>query len=376
MHFGSTHSPHGRGDHPLLSSTASLRAILDSLRANVFLADLDHNMIYANPMALEAIKGIHGSIKDSFGVDSGDMLGGQIHRFHSDPSRIARLLGDGRNFPREASFSFGETTLHTNINTVKDAAGKVIGYCVVWTDATWDESVGEVARDTSGRILDKSDRLDSLSRALTDQASRTSDGAQTAAAAVEQMSAAVKEIAGSTAQASTVARDAVDSASAASESVSKLDASSQEISVVVKLITQIADQTNLLALNATIEAARAGEAGKGFAVVASEVKELARETADATKRITDMIAGLQTNASEVTEALGSISGLIDQISEAQTSIAGAVEEQSATTNELAASVSRVAQAAQETTHDVAEIAQEVGDVRDETQKLQRVASGS
>ena len=69
------------------------------------------------------------------------------------------------------------------------------------------------------------------------------------------------------------------------ETVRKLGESSAEIGNVIKVITSIAEQTNLLALNATIEAARAGEAGKGFAVVANEVKELAKETAQATEDI-------------------------------------------------------------------------------------------
>ena len=57
-----------------------------------------------------------------------------------------------------------------------------------------------------------------------------------------------------------------------------------KINEMLKAIVVISDQTNLLALNATIEAARAGEFGRGFAVVANEVKELARQTANATKK--------------------------------------------------------------------------------------------
>lgn len=46
----------------------------------------------------------------------------------------------------------------------------------------------------------------------------------------------------------------------------------------------IAGQTDLLTLNATLEATRAGDIGKGFAVVAGEVKELAKQTKDATTK--------------------------------------------------------------------------------------------
>ena len=75
--------------------------------------------------------------------------------------------------------------------------------------------------------------------------------------------------------------------------VSSLSEAVGRIGQVDKLIENIAKQTNLLALNATIEAARAGEAGKGFAVVANEVKQLAKQTADATQEISNTVAQIQ-----------------------------------------------------------------------------------
>jgi len=75
---------------------------------------------------------------------------------------------------------------------------------------------------------------------------------------------------------------AVRQSQSATGRVDELGVAATEISKVTEVITEISEQTNLLALNATIEAARAGEAGKGFAVVANEIKELAKQTAEAT----------------------------------------------------------------------------------------------
>ena len=75
----------------------------------------------------------------------------------------------------------------------------------------------------------------------------------------------------------------------AAEGVVELSHKSGQIGTIIESINQIASQTNLLALNAAIEAARAGEAGKGFAVVAEEINELSKESADATKRIDDIL---------------------------------------------------------------------------------------
>ena len=72
------------------------------------------------------------------------------------------------------------------------------------------------------------------------------------------------------------------------------------------MIQDIAEQTNLLALNATIEAARAGEAGKGFAVVATEVKELAKQTAEATEDIRQRIEAIQNSSHEAIQSISEI----------------------------------------------------------------------
>ncbi|MFQ4139214.1 methyl-accepting chemotaxis protein [Nodosilinea sp. PGN35] len=85
--------------------------------------------------------------------------------------------------------------------------------------------------------------------------------------------------------------------------VKRLGESSQKISNVVNLISSFAAQTNMLALNASIEASRAGEGGKGFAVVAEEVRELARQSAEATTEIEKLVASIQAETNAVVTAM-------------------------------------------------------------------------
>jgi GAF domain-containing protein len=124
-----------------------------------------------------------------------------------------------------------------------------------------------------------------------------------------------------------VAESAVGQASAMTGEVEALGQASAAVGEVIRIISGIADQTNLLALNATIEAARAGELGKGFAVVASEVKDLARETANATQRVSDQIAGIQSSSRSVAEGIHATSEIIGQLDSVQARIGEVLEEQ-------------------------------------------------
>lgn len=83
------------------------------------------------------------------------------------------------------------------------------------------------------------------------------------------------------------------------ESVQRLGERSEQIVQANAIIAGIARQTNMLALNASIEAARAGAAGKGFAVVADEVRKLAWQTGEAAEEVTQLVSSIQEETSVV-----------------------------------------------------------------------------
>jgi methyl-accepting chemotaxis protein len=176
------------------------------------------------------------------------------------------------------------------------------------------------------------------------------------ATSAEEMLASIREIAKSANEAAKMAKNAVGFAQNTNQTVQQLGASSVEIGNVIKVITSIAEQTNLLALNATIEAARAGDAGKGFAVVANEVKELAKQTAQATEDISRKIEGIQGETKGAVQAIAQIAQIITQIDDVSNTIASAVEEQTATTNEIGRNISEAARGSSEIARNVASVA--------------------
>ncbi|MDP4083561.1 MAG: methyl-accepting chemotaxis protein [Bacillota bacterium] len=81
--------------------------------------------------------------------------------------------------------------------------------------------------------------------------------------------------------------------------IEALGKKSLEINHIINTITEISNQTNLLALNAAIEAARAGEHGKGFAVVADEVRNLAEQSQNSAKEVTNIVTDIQTEINQI-----------------------------------------------------------------------------
>lgn len=199
-------------------------------------------------------------------------------------------------------------------------------------------SIGEKLETMSQAVTSMTERL----RQVADSAETMQTGMQTVASAIEEMNASLSEVAGSSAQASRIAGVAKSEVDKSRQTTDALGANAVQIGKVVELIQGIAAQTNLLALNATIEAASAGEAGKGFAVVAGEVKELAKQTAQATDEIRQRVLSIQQGTGEAVDSIARIAKVVDDVESLSSSIAAAVEEQTATTNEIGRNVVSVA----------------------------------
>lgn len=271
------------------------------------------------------------------------------------------LIGNGE---------LGQMALAVNqaVDGVSEAVGAMRKNTSVLTNASEEMT-------TASQIMSaNAEETSSQANVVASAAEEVSKSVQTVAMASEQMAAAIKEVTRQAQEAARVSVEGVKMAQNTNATVAKLGESSQSIGNVVKVITSIAEQTNLLALNATIEAARAGEFGKGFAVVANEVKELAKQTAQATEVIGQRIETIQAEIQAAVATIGQISTIINQINGTQNAIARAVEEQNLVTREIGRNLTEAAKGTSEIARNITGVAEAAHNTSEGAHKTERAAA--
>src|SRR5262245_65693749 len=101
-----------------LRTLAFVRAGLESVQTNIFVADRDFTIIFANERALKTLEGIEDEIRRAFNVTAKQIVGGSIHRFHKNPRAVEQILRNPPNLPHRADLTFRRTTIHTRIKGV------------------------------------------------------------------------------------------------------------------------------------------------------------------------------------------------------------------------------------------------------------------
>lgn len=99
------------------------------------------------------------------------------------------------------------------------------------------------------------------------------------------------------------------------EQTATTNESAQKIHEAADMITDIAEETNLLSLNASIEAARAGEQGRGFAVVAAQIQKLAEQSNESAQQIGDIIRTLMEDSQKAVAIMGDVKEIMLKQSE-------------------------------------------------------------
>ena len=144
-----------------------------------------------------------------------------------------------------------------------------------------------------------------LVTAMQEQLAKTGEKTDTVVSSVETVSELADTGVSLADRLSLTASESLSASETMRESALLLQQNTDEVRSITNIILKISNQTNLLALNASIEAARAGEAGKGFAVVADQIGQLAKQTKDATGKITAILDSLVQQTQNVSDQIDS-----------------------------------------------------------------------
>ena len=290
-----------------------------------------------------------------------------------------RIVDTSHDETRELSDHFNQF-----IENMQSMISRIKSETRTLTDSSGDladisDQMNAGAKDTSDRAGSVAAASEEMSANMTSMSAAMEEAATNinmVTSAAEEMSATIDEIAQNAEKAREITKEAVNQTEHATSQVTELGVSAKQIFAVIETITDISEQVNLLALNATIEAARAGEAGKGFAVVANEIKDLAKQTADASMEIKERINSIQSSTDGTTKEISNIAQVVTQVNDIVATIASAVEEQSTTTKEIAENVAQASLGISEVNENVAqgsvasqEISKEISQVTDSAGKM-------
>jgi methyl-accepting chemotaxis protein len=203
---------------------------------------------------------------------------------------------------------------------------------------------------------------------------RASEIAASFSGSVDDLSGAITDIEQRVEQTTDMSDQAAEDAREADTEINALVEAADSITKIIDLIRDIAGKTNMLALNATVEAVRAGEAGRSFQVVAQEIKNLSRQTADATEQVEGIIGDIRSKTGNTAKRVRGIIDVVGMINTAAADIKGAVEQQSRTAEQISADAKEASEQTQVMEQSIQSVAQQTQEIENSASKVRNSAN--
>lgn len=314
----------------IAAENSRVKQALDSVSANVMIADPDFNLIYLNEAVLGMMRNAERDIRtDLPGFDTNKLMGANIDVFHKNPAHQRHMVG-ALTSTYSGEIVVGGRTFSLTANPIT-VDGERLGTVVEWLDRTAEVSIEkeiDVVIDAAGRgdltkqiSLDDKDgffknlsggvntlvstvevalndtlrMLGAMSRGdLTERITREyqgsfgqlKDDANTTADKLTEVIGNVRSSSGAiTSAANEIAQGNADLSQRTEEQASSLEetaSSMEEMTSVVKQSADNAESANGLASEAQVKASRGGE-------VVSQAVGAMDEINTASKKISDII---------------------------------------------------------------------------------------
>lgn len=272
-----------------------------------------------------------------------DELGDFVRKLEFTKKTLNEYISDINHVLTE--MSVGNFTAEPQIEYIGDF--KSINTAFYEIERSLREIIGSIGQSSKDVMLGSS-QIAEGSKGLADNTTKQ-------AAAIQELSASLNEIADKVESSAANAADASQVSQQSSEKIKyqngeienmlsamdEIKERSDKIRNIIKAIDDIAFQTNILALNAAVEAARAGEAGKGFAVVADEVRTLAAKSAESAQQTGTLITATIEAVDKGTQIAHTTAEIMKEVNELSARTDAYISDISTAMEEEASSIEQV-----------------------------------